>query len=193
MNKIKLNILKESDILNFVEVGKEYSLFVGIGKKQYYFSNLKKAKKFLSAYSKALQTLIDEFSLYHSSAYELFVESLNYLHISDIKGINKQFKNAVDSFLRLNSSQSKGTGFYLHASNYVNSILEIVRFYKNFYKKRRFNYLIKKSRYLLRQCENSINLIENVIVDYREDLTEINTKDVPVITFGFNNQLKIVS
>jgi hypothetical protein len=192
MRKLVLEVQKTKGITSRVPKGQDYYIYIGYKKGSYYFTNLKKAEKFLVSYQGRLQSLFDDFTIYQSEAYTFFVESINYLSPVDIRKLRLDFDNMVSQLIRINSVIKKSTGFYTQVNQYIYTIIDVLSFYKEFFKKRRFNALAKRSRYLLRQAKFSISTIEDLIINYKPFMVEID-KNVPIVTMGINNQLKIVS
>ncbi len=193
MNNITLQILDKSIGRRYCNKNERYEIFLGIGLKRYKFSNRKKAEKFLVSYQNRLNTLLDEFQIYHSEIYGLYIESFSYLSGGQRTHLNDDFEHLIYCLGRLNGSHKADMGFYHWIVKYVSTVKKIALFQKEFYKKRRFNYLSKKSRYLVRQISQSIDLIESLALDYKEDLIELHDSEMPIITLDFNNQLRIVS
>ncbi len=193
MNNLSLQILDKSIGTRYHKKSERYQIFLGIGLKRYKFSSNKKAQKFLVSYQNRLNTLLDEFQIYHAETYGLYVESFAYLSGGQRNHLNDDFNHLIYCLGRLNSSHKSDMGFYHFIHQYVTTVQKIAFFQKEFYKKRRFNYLSKKSRYLVRQISQSIDLIESLALDYKEDLIELHHSEMPIITLDFNNQLRIVS
>lgn len=169
----------------------KYYLFVGLRDKRYTFETKKEADKFLRSFTSTLQTLIDDFSIYHQEAYNLFIESMPFIDFKLISKFNNRFSFLVECLSRINRYHSDGFSSWIY--KYIYETIDIIEYFKNLFKNRRFNSLNKKIRYLLRQCNFSMQLIENVIEKYIPKMSEIPKKEIPVVTLGADFQYKILA
>ncbi len=104
MNNISLQILDKSKSFRNFKKDERYQLFLGIGEKRYTFKNKKKAEKFLVSFQNRLQTVLDEFQVYHSQIYTHYIESFSYLKSSQRKRFNDDFDHLIFLLDKLNDS-----------------------------------------------------------------------------------------